>query len=204
MNNASLRQMQNKNILIMIAAVESVTKEIIWQSTKQIKTPINVNQIAMFYNMNIIYDDNLGKYCSGKILIESGNIATAYINAHDTPSRQRFTIAHELGHFYSYKKQGKTGEIIEYRNKIVVDNAKDTLSSQTDQLEEAYANIFAANLLVPRFLLEEILKLNRSLSNIANMFEVSQEMLKYRIDNLFPDKFTIIKTDKDSIIKEVI
>lgn len=197
MNNASLRQMQNKNILIMIAAVESVTKEIILQSTKQIKTPINVNQIAMFYNMNIIYDDNLGNDRSGKILIESGNIATAYINAHDTPSRQRFTIAHELGHFYSYKKQGKTGEIIEYRNKIVVENAQDT-----DPLEEAYANIFAANLLVPRFLLEEILKLNRSLNNIANMFEVSQEMLKYRIDNLFPDKFTIIKTDRNNIIEE--
>lgn len=204
MNNKISEQEQSKSILNMIAVVETVTKEIIWQSTKQIKTPIDVYQISKFYNMDIVYDSTLSDDCSGKILIESDNKATASINEHDHPLRQRFTIAHELGHFYSYRKQGKTGEIVEYRNQNisnkVIDNNEASFSNQTYQLEEAYANIFAANLLVPRFLLEEILKLNRNLNNIANMFEVSQEMLKYRINNLFPNRFQII----DNIIQGVI
>lgn len=104
-------------------------------------------------------------------------------NEKDMPRRQRFTIAHELGHFFLHLD--KTG------NQTII-----CLKDEFDWLETE-ANNFAAELLMPRemFLLE-LLKLlekyrkpledckARVIQGLSDIFEVPFEAAKIRVKEL--------------------
>lgn len=69
---------------------------------------------------------------------EDGKVA-AYLNKWDGKERQRFTLAHELGHFIEREGEGALS-FVETRN--------DLSSAGVDE-HEIYANRFAAELLMP-------------------------------------------------------
>ena len=101
---------------------------------------------------------------------------TIYINIADSPNRQIFTVAHELGH-YKLQHDLKGLEILpRYVNPI----AKDP--------NEQEANFFAANLLVPENMLRKMMKkykLNSFDTDLlAKLFGVSKEVMVYRVKDL--------------------
>ncbi len=102
-----------------------------------------------------------------------------YVNINEAPARMTFTIAHELGHYHLHQEWVKSSEYkILFRNQV--------LTAQKDPKEQE-ANKFAANLLVPKFLLDQYdikkLFINSliSISEIATMFAVSADVIKLRL-----------------------
>lgn len=109
---------------------------------------------------------------SGMIQAEPGFDAEIFVNSNDTPQRQRFTIAHELGHYYERTSRGfRDFNFIDYR------------SNDHYDLHEFYADEFAGALLMPRQELDSILK-ERSISGAAMHFDVSLAAVKKRLERL--------------------
>jgi Zn-dependent peptidase ImmA (M78 family) len=92
------------------------------------------------------------------------------INAATAGTRQRFTLAHELGH-----------ALLHPSGKLFRDT---TFSSSGDRLERE-ANEFAAAILIPMWLLEPIV-INKRLktSELANMFDVSPGAMSIQLEKL--------------------
>lgn len=101
------------------------------------------------------------------------------VNRHDSGKRQRFTVAHEIGHFLLHRDQIGTGisDDVLYRS---------TLSDR----REAEANRIAADLLMPEHLIAEGLAKARELEvedevlYLAEAFDVSEAAMKIRLEML--------------------
>ena len=118
-------------------------------------------------------------------------IRTIYVNILDPEFRQRFTIAHEIGHILL----GHEG--ISHR-----DTSYTIYKDLIERMNEVSANAFAAELLMPELLLRKALvttmkdldydtdgKFSESdieyiAANTANKMNVSLESFKYRLKNL--------------------
>jgi Zn-dependent peptidase ImmA (M78 family) len=97
-----------------------------------------------------------------------------YVNSNETPRRQTFTIAHELGHYIMHK------EYIESKDYKVVFRDSETVNDKSDIEKEA--DCFAAHLLVPKFMLDKYYKrLNLTIQELSDLFLVSQSVIVNRI-----------------------
>jgi Zn-dependent peptidase ImmA (M78 family) len=111
------------------------------------------------------------------------------VNTHHHINRQRFTVAHELGHFLLHK--GDTVHVDQAAPHQI--KLRDVNSSSGTDLEEIEANAFAAELLMPEPFLardlrtrskREILNNDDLLSELAEKYTVSSRALTLRIVNL--------------------
>lgn len=121
------------------------------------------------------------------MLIRDGNrkvIAVAQDHAH---VRQRYTIAHELGHLVMHPGRPL---IAESAHAVRVDRRQNT-PGFADQREEREANQFAAALLMPpAAVYEEWDRLGNSaisraiIETLARRFDVSSQAMQYRLINM--------------------
>ena len=108
------------------------------------------------------------------------------VNTSHSAQRQRFTIAHELGHLLLHEGDAVH---VDRRFRLKLRNQKS--SEGTDQ-EEKEANLFAAELLMPeRFLDEELRDVpgidlldEDVLRELANRYGVSQQARMFRLNYL--------------------
>jgi Zn-dependent peptidase ImmA (M78 family) len=107
----------------------------------------------------------------------------------DEPSqRQRFTMAHELGHWY-LNHQSQDGRHVHVNRGTMV-SMRGRLASEGVDDKEVEANQFAAELLMPgQEVRDEVLKLPRPLreqdiSDLAEHFDVSAQAMSFRLRNL--------------------
>ena len=124
--------------------------------------------------------------------LRDGNRTIIGVNTRTSPRRQRFTIAHEVGHF-----------ILHEEAPLIIDQSmrvywRDDVSSMATDEQEIEANAFAAALLMPRELIVSHLKsyiakvessgrnLSREdlIAQLAREFDVSTEAMGYRLINL--------------------
>ncbi|MDD2757970.1 MAG: ImmA/IrrE family metallo-endopeptidase [Patescibacteria group bacterium] len=100
-----------------------------------------------------------------------------FVNNDDPANRQMFTIAHELGHFKMEHKPSDYNVLL--RQTIINGNYSPV---------EQEANCFAANILVPKNMAEEIInkyKITKDdIDLLAKMFGVSNEMMAFRMKKL--------------------
>lgn len=108
-------------------------------------------------------------------------------NALHAPVRQRFTLAHEIGHFVLHVKAQQPRLFID---KTVSFHRDDDSSTGNDN-EEIEANVFAAALLMPEELVRaEIKRLDLDLDDenevdaLAKRFNVSSAAMSYRLVNI--------------------
>jgi Zn-dependent peptidase ImmA (M78 family) len=101
-----------------------------------------------------------------------------YVNAADHVNRQRFTTAHEVGHFFERARKGDADEPVSF-----VDY-RDDLSAQGTNPSEMYANGFAAALLMPAARVREHWEHDRDATILASRFQVSPEAMRHRLHNL--------------------
>lgn len=97
--------------------------------------------------------------------------ANIYVDTDSAPVRQRFTVAHELGHMVSYQ-----GELLDPTEGFV-DRRSD---AGVGTASEIYANEFAGELLMPRDQLERAIRTGKTDFQLANYFNVSLQALTYR------------------------
>jgi Zn-dependent peptidase ImmA (M78 family) len=132
----------------------------------------------------LVSEEELDSDISG-LLVRDGLSTVIAVNKSQSPARRRFTVAHELGHYYL----GHKGDI--FIDKLVV-NRRDGKSSAAIDQQEIEANAFAAALLMPKHLvLKELstsVKHNQTgaetVKQLAKSFGVSEQAMNYRLVNL--------------------
>lgn len=141
--------------------------------------PISVENIAKCLHITISYD--LGDDISG-LLISKKDSTVIGVNPLESMVRQRFTIAHEIGHYILHRDKA---DLFVDKDYIVLKR-----SGEKSNLE-LEANAFAASLLMPFELVEkEIEKLtgtgstDEKIKTLARIFEVSTIAMTYRLSNL--------------------
>lgn len=158
-------------------------------------TPIDVIKFVEHLDITIDYL-NLDAGISG-FLVQKDDKTRIVVNSSEKPfsknqkiklklsPRQRFTVAHEIGHFILHKNEVTLfvdkGETVLYR---------DANSTSGEYRREREANAFAAALLMPKFLIERKIEENQIQSNISlieqmsTYFEVSEQAMSFRLSNL--------------------
>lgn len=144
--------------------------------------PVPVEQVAKSLGMKIELAD-LGEDCSG-VLVRNGNRAVIGVNWGHHPNRQRFSIAHEIGHFVLH--EGQT-----YIDKGYRVQFRDLESGSGTKGEEMDANAFAAALLMPAEWVKDAfyqqpfeLTEDDVLQMLAQKFQVSTQAMSYRLMSL--------------------
>lgn len=151
---------------------------------------VPVKEIANGLGIDVVYE-NFDSDISGMLYRnEEEKEYIIGVNLAHGLNRQRFTIAHELGHFLLHKGEAthfdRGGFRVNYRN---------SLSSTASNKEEIEANAFAAALLMPEeFLIQavedklshgiDISNDEEEVTEIADLFKVSSQALAIRLGKL--------------------
>ncbi|MEO5910834.1 MAG: ImmA/IrrE family metallo-endopeptidase [Pelobium sp.] len=144
------------------------------------EAPVNPSECAQSLGVKVVSTE-LENDVSGLFVIKDG-IAFIMFNKSESEHRQRFTIAHELGHFLLHKK---TSLFIDKTDIVLYRNSESTTGAL---LKEREANAFAASLLMPKsFIEQEIVKKGNDkniVSHLATKFNVSELAMSFRLSNL--------------------
>lgn len=148
--------------------------------------PVPVEEIAERLGAKLSFEPFEGKDEISGMLFRDGNRIVIGINSTHANTRQRFTIAHEIGHLVLHK-----GAM--FVDKTVRLN-RDSTSSKAIDPREIEANRFAAELLMPdtAITIEARKRLSRKASvseaflvdSLASVFEVSTHAMEIRLTNL--------------------
>lgn len=148
--------------------------------------PVDLELLADKLGVQIWYED-LEDDVSGFLTVDR-NKAVAVINSNHHANRQRFTIAHELGHFCLHAKQSGESLFIDKGYSV---HHRDNRSSLGTVRSEREANLFASVLLMPEYLImEEIDKEGYDFFDesdtysLARKFGVSEQALGFRLARL--------------------
>ena len=150
---------------------------------------VPVEKIARSLGATITLDD-VDDDLSGFLYREKGARKIIIgVNKSHHPNRQRFTIAHEIGHLVLHK--GEMVHLDSGRAAFMID-LRDSESSKGEDNDEREANLFAAELLMPAKFLREDLKSidldllsdSRVLDDLATKYKVSVQALTFRLANL--------------------
>lgn len=139
--------------------------------------PVNVEAIARQIGIQVIPAFGMEGGESGRISRGHDDSYVIEYDASQARVRQRFTVAHELGHFaLGHLERGQR----EFRDK------PEHFMSQVAQPREAAANNFAAKLLMPERILKYVIEEKRvtDVPSLANIFDVSKAAMTYRLRNL--------------------
>jgi len=146
------------------------------------RPPVKIEVIARHLGAEIRYepfDDDV----SGVLYRDYHNTIIG-VNSLHHPNRQRFTIAHEIGHLVLHEMEIHVdkGYRVALRNSV---------SSRAVDPAEIDANRFAAELLMPERFLERDVRLflhdvedDTELKDLAYKYRVSTQALAYRLGNL--------------------
>lgn len=149
--------------------------------------PVPVIAIAKELGIKIYEASDFSRTQSGSIKKEKGRYVI-YLNGLDHPTRKRFTIAHEIGHFLlhrDYLNQGNEA-ITEIKQPVTELNrpADPTPMNEAERKREIEANRFAAELLMPSEEFKEAFKQANNVEDIADKFYVSSSAVAVRAKDL--------------------
>lgn len=146
------------------------------------RAPVQVERIARKLGLDVKFeaaDDDL----SGALVRENGR-ALIGVNSRHHPNRQRFTIAHEIGHFRLHAPS--EFHMDDDFARVVFRDKNSSLASDQEEIE---ANQFAAELLMPEDLLRSDLPKRRRIDpavieSLAQRYAVSKQAMEIRLRNL--------------------
>ena len=150
----------------------------------QDEVPVPVERIAELLGVPVVLE-TLDRNVSG-LLLRQGDAKAIGVNAAHPRVRQRFTVAHELGHLLLHPGR----DLILDHVRV---NLRDDRSSMGTDREEREANAFAAELLMPNDLVKgEVQTIldrggtadSRFVADLAQVFDVSEQAIEVRLVNL--------------------
>jgi Zn-dependent peptidase ImmA (M78 family) len=158
--------------------------------------PVDLDSVVEKLGIDVKKSISFEKSHCGEISI-SGETASIWINDLTPPNRQRFTLAHEIGHYINDIEPLLASNETE---KSFIDDEKTLWRGGQKKPEEYRANKFAAALLMPRDLvvqeskdLIEVMKKETKrkkvskkdfISRMAEMFNVSEQSMQIRLEVL--------------------
>ena len=140
--------------------------------------PIDIKAIAKAEGFKL-YNQKLPQDVSGMIE-KTKSQKNIYINSGHAPTRQRFSLAHELGHHFLHTIDG------EHKDNATLFRKENETTPEIDK----EANRFASELLMPdKLIRKEIAFSGKEIDEIligelSSTFEVSPIALTYRLQNL--------------------
>jgi len=158
-------------------------------------TPVDVIGVATSLGINVAARA-MEDQASGMLVIKGSESFIIY-NALHHPNRQRFTVAHEIGHFVLHHKQAGDRLFVDEKFATYQRAGASTSlvytadESTTSPQEEREANQFASALLIPRTRLQTYLESRHlaelddyDLGNLAKAFGVSEQAMSLRATRL--------------------
>lgn len=131
----------------------------------------------------LVFRHHFGANAPDGMYVYDGEVAMIVVNAAKPPQRQRFTLAHEIGHHELHRVRGPM-------QLVDVDVNATTDASGAKDPDEVAANAFAAHLLLPRTALEQLLGDKRNsqvteldLVEIVRRYRVSWSTACWRLYN---------------------
>lgn len=165
--------------------VKSLARELLKRHEVS-EPPVPVEKIARAEGIGLVLKKLEGDI-SGFLLRQDDGSPLIGVNSHHPRVRQRFTVAHELGHY-----------LLGDEDSLHVDRKfelrlRSNLSSQGVDSDEIEANLFAAELLMPEFLLNHDLEDAQpfdisdesEVRRLAKKYGVSSQALMIRISSLY-------------------
>jgi Zn-dependent peptidase ImmA (M78 family) len=155
-----------------------------WEAINQARRAAPVNVVGLATALGIrVYETFLDPQVSGVLKAENGGYSIA-VNAGHPTTRQRFTVAHELGHYMLHRNLIGEGisDSVAYRSA----NSGQYFNQRIGPSEETEANRFAANLLMPRELLTPSATDGVNTGDLARLFGVSEQAMAIRLNRPHP------------------
>ncbi len=148
-------------------------EEVARRDPRAVQLPFDPARMATALGIDV-YIARMERGVSGTLRKTPGSDPEIYLNQDDSRNRQRFTCAHELGHYVRRTSEGD----LDYD---FVDS-RDELAAAGRNPEEIYANQFGAALLMPENLVRQDFGLGPV--RLALRFGVSEDAMTYRLRNL--------------------
>jgi Zn-dependent peptidase ImmA (M78 family) len=149
--------------------------------------PIDVRMVATRLGLRIVEED-LGDEVSGA-LVTNPQRAAILVHSKHHPNRQRFTIAHELGHHVLRHQFEGGGHVHVDRGNYISQRGR--RASEGVDPKEIEANWFAAALLMPATLVREHVERlgvralhDQHVEQLAKTFSVSEQAMTIRLTAL--------------------
>lgn len=148
--------------------------EALLKATHITEPPVNVHKIALLMDFRVMpwggFSDNFG---GGVFVFEGAKVIA--VNENHPQNKQRFSIAHEIGHI------AHGHNISDTDLKRFTDGEFNYLNANHRQEKEA--NMFAAELLMPKKFLDKSLPLaGLDYSKLAMEYEVSEQAMRVRLN----------------------
>jgi len=164
-----------------ISRLNSLNKDGHVNPDEEVEGPVDVEKFLKELNFQV----HIEKQMNGSGKISNNDI---FIDGSENRQRQRFSMAHELGHAM---------QNVRYANRN--DDSSDY--SSEDRQDEVFANAFAAQFLMPKVLVSrgvnqaisdqhldsrhlQMVEVKSIIETVAGQLDVSTMAMKYRIDNL--------------------
>ena len=150
---------------------EYVIRDYFKSQNCHINMPIDLSSMVSYYNIKLLQDPSFA-YCGQYIHSDNEN-QLIIVNSSENYLRQRFTIAHELGHHFLNHKNTPP-DIKEHFFKFSFDKI------------EQEANEFAKDLLIPSLTVNAAIKVHKisNIDDLAYLFGVSKLLMKIRLTDL--------------------
>lgn len=145
--------------------------------------------LAILNDLGIAYrETSLENGASGAIEANNGRF-TISVNRNDGPQRQRFTIAHEIGHYLLHRDLlEEQGKLHRHTDILFGKTSAENPPSPFWPKHEVQANQFAAALLMPKVSVEKRFEALKSktdpVTELAREFNVSIKAMSIRLANL--------------------
>lgn len=142
--------------------------------TKTGAPPVNLDKILSHVGINLLPYAFPEKVSA--ILLKESDMLVVGVNSTHHPNRQRFSIAHEIGHY-----------LLGHYKDIFVDMSEisegqfDTSDTEHNKVQEQEANHFAGELLMPLFMLKRDFQKIRNVEEVAKLYKVSKDALWIRL-----------------------
>ncbi len=163
--------------------IETLTQKILRECNVD-EPPVPIEGIAKRYGLQIRFQA-LQSDLSGFLYREQED-GVIGVNSIHARVRQRFTIAHELGHFLLHQNDAL------HIDRAVLAKFRSNLSKQGIDVDEMEANLFAAEILMPRDLIAREFERSEPIDildedfivQLAHRYNVSIQALFLRLMNL--------------------
>lgn len=149
--------------------------------------PVPIDQLARGMGIQLVYEPFDGDVSGILHRGQNGEATMIVVNTYNATVRQRFTMAHELGHFLMHND-------VLFVDKPVSVRFRDSLSSLAISNEEIQANRFAACALMPEsWVIDEAnhelarepeIASEELVERLARRFDVSRQAMEIRLAGL--------------------
>jgi Zn-dependent peptidase ImmA (M78 family) len=136
--------------------------------------PVDPIRIAQELGIQVL-EAPLAPDVSAALIKRPGEDPQIVVNRDDSRNRQRFSCAHELGHFYLRRDDQEQYDYVDFRDSFSASGLGDA---------EVYANEFAACLLMPADEMRALHGQGCDEVQMAVHFNVSRDALHFRAKNL--------------------